>query len=223
LALHIPNEIVLSYSSVGGVKGVEAFASAYGRALLWAYTSEALPLSLRLCGDSACLVSNAQWLAEMIMTPRWLRHYLRIHADGNYWSWLRLDRLYRLRRQLGRFLYARYLSTAGTLAGASEAYREIMMHACQVDYPAAYYLVDWDWQYTSLSFFRGWCMAYGLLEAVRQQFADDWFCNPDAGAWLRAYWQSALGESALDLLTHFWGSGWDASTVARCLISDDVR
>jgi hypothetical protein len=222
LALHIPDEIVLSYSPVGGFKGAEAFATAYGRALLWAYTAAELPLSQRLCGEAALLVSNAQLFADLIMSPRWLRHYLRIQVDRNYWSWLRLDRLYRLRRQLGRFLYARYLSTAGTLAGASEAYREIMMQACQVDYPAAYYLVDWDWQYTSLAFFRGWSVAYGLLETIRQQFDDDWFRHPDAGGWLRTYWHSAMGESVVDLLTHFWGSGWDASHIAARLISDQV-
>jgi hypothetical protein len=38
LALHIPDEIVLSYAQVGGLKSAEAFASASGRALLWAYT-----------------------------------------------------------------------------------------------------------------------------------------------------------------------------------------
>ena len=222
LALHIPDEIVLHYSHMGGFKGAEAFASAYGRGLLWAYTAAELPLSMRLCGEATLPVSNAQWLAEMIMLPRWLRHYLRIQVDGNYWSWLRLDRLYRLRRQLGRFLYARYLSTAGTLAGAPEAYREMMMQACQVDYPAAYYLVDWDWQYTSLAFFRGWSVAYGVLEAVQQQFGDDWFRAPDTGEWLRTYWQSALGEPVADLLTHFWGSDLDAGRIVVRLVSDDM-
>jgi hypothetical protein len=222
LALNIPDEIVLSYSQVHGFKGAEAFASAYGRALLWAYTSADLPLSHRLCGEAALPVSNAQFLTEMIMHPRWLHHYLRVQADGNYWSWLRLDRLYRLRRQLGRFLYARYVTTAGTLAGASEAYREIMMQACSVDYPAAYYLVDWDWQYTSLDFFRGWSVAYGLLEGIQRQFDMDWFRSPDAGEWLRRYWQSALGEPVAELLTHFWGEGWDASVIAAHLMSEEV-
>ena len=222
LALHIPDEIVLSYSPVSGVKGAEAFASAYGRALLWAYTSADLPLSHRLCGEAALPISNAQFLTDMIMQPRWLHHYLRVQVEGNYWSWLRLDRLYRLRRQLGRFLYARHLTTAGTLAGAPAAYREIMMHACLVDYPAAYYLVDWDWQYTSLDFFRGWCMAYGLLESIQQQFDADWCRNPDAGAWLRSYWHSALGEPVAGLLTHVWGDGWDASVVAAHLMSEEI-
>jgi hypothetical protein len=222
LALHIPDEIVLSYSHVGGFKGAEAFASAYGRGVLWAYTSAELPLSVRLCGEAALPVSNGQLLAETVMLPRWLRYYLRIQVDGNYWSWLRLDRLYRLRRQLGRFLYARYLSTAETLAGAQEAYREMMMQACQVDYPATYYLVDWDWQYTSLAIFRGWSVAYGVLETVQQQFGDDWFRSPDAGEWLRTYWHSALGEPVADLLTHFWGSDPDASRIVARLVSDDM-
>ncbi len=39
LAIHIPDEIVLSYAQVWGLKGAETFAGASGRALLWAYTS----------------------------------------------------------------------------------------------------------------------------------------------------------------------------------------
>jgi hypothetical protein len=222
LALYIPDEIVLSYSHVHGFKGAEAFASAYGRALLWAYTAADLPLSHRLCGEAALPVSNAQFVADMIMQPRWLHHYLRVQVDGNYWSWLRLDRLYRLRRQLGRFLYARHVTTAGTLASAPEAYREIMMQACLVNYPAAYHLVDWDWQYASLDFFRGWSIAYGLLERIQRQFDADWFRNPEAGEWLQRYWQSASGEPVAALLTYFWGEGWDASVVAAHLIREEV-
>jgi hypothetical protein len=220
LALHIPDEIVLSYSPVGGFKGGEALASAYGQALLWAYTAADLPLSMRLCGEAALPLSNAQLFAETIMSPRWLRHYLRVQADGNYWSWLRLDRLYRLRRQLGRFLYTRYVSSAGTFIGAQEAYRELMMQACLVDYPAAYYLVDWDWQYTSVDFIRGWSVAYGVLETIQHQFDADWFRNPEAGEWLRTYWQHALGEPVTDLLKYVWGDGWDAGHVATRLVSD---
>jgi hypothetical protein len=44
LALHIPDDIVLSYAPVQGLQGAEAFASASGRALLWAFTSPELPL-----------------------------------------------------------------------------------------------------------------------------------------------------------------------------------
>jgi hypothetical protein len=220
LPLHIPDEVVLSYGPVSGLQGAEAYASAYGRALLWAYTSEALPVVKRVLGEAAIATGNAQFLAEMVALPGWLRHYLRVSVDSNYASWRRLDRLYRLRRQLGRFLYTRHLYTTASLAGAPEAYREIMMNACQVDYPAAYYLTDWDWQYSSLAFLRGWALAYALLEIVQQRFAGDWFRNPDAGAWLCTYWHGALGERLEDLLQHLHGVAWDAALFAEVLINE---
>jgi hypothetical protein len=65
-------------------------------------------------------------------------------------------------------------------------------------------------------------VAYGLLEGIRRQFDTDWFRNADAGEWLRRYWQSALGEPVADLLTYFWGEGWDASVVAAHLMSEEV-
>jgi hypothetical protein len=75
-------------------------------------------------------------------------------------------------------LYTRHLYTANSLAGASEAYRDIMMDACHVDYPQEYYLLDWDWDYTSLTVLRGWSLTAALLGALHEQFAADWFRNP---------------------------------------------
>jgi hypothetical protein len=222
VAVQIPDEIVLMYNQVSGVKGAEAYAGAYGKALLWAYTSPELSVVSRLLGDAALPTSSAQLLAEMVALPGWLHHYLRVHVDERYWPWRLLDRLYRLRRQLGRFLYAQYISTSESLAGAQEAYREIMMNACQVNYHPAYYLTDWDWAYTSLTYLRGWKLAYLLLETLRQQFADDWFRNPDSGVWLQEYWHSALGESVEALLQGLGGVAWDTTLFVEALINETM-
>jgi hypothetical protein len=175
---------------------------------------------VRLLGSPAIPGGNAQFLAEMVALPGWLRHYLRVRVDGNYQLWRRLDRLYRLRRQLGRFLYTRHVYTAGSLAGAADAYREIMRDACLVDHAPAYYLLDWDWQYTSLMFVYSWGVAYGLGTAMQRQFAADWFRHPEAGAWLRAVWQDALGVPVHDLLQRLYGAAWEAPLFAAVFLDD---
>jgi len=221
LALHIPDEIVLSYAQVQGLKGAEAFAGASGRALLWAYTSPELSPLRRALGDPALPESNAQLVAELLADPRWLSQCFGVSVDQNYAAWRCLDRLYRLRRFLGRFLYTRHLYTANSLAGASEAYRDIMMDACHVDYPQEYYLLDWDWDYTSLSVLRGWSLTAALLGALHELFAADWFRNPEAGEWLRQYWGSALGERVDDLRDRLLGTAWDAELFATALVRQD--
>jgi len=221
LALHVPDEIVLSYAQVQGLKGAEAFAGAGGRALLWAYTSPELAPVQRALGDPALLESNAQLFAELLADPQWLAQYCGVSVDRNYAAWRCLDRLYRFRRCLGRFLYTRYLYTTNSLAGASEAYRDIMMDACQVDYPQEYYLLDWDWDYTSLTVLRGWSLTTALLEALHEQLAADWFRNPEAGEWLRQYWSSALGERVEDLRDRLLGTAWDAELFATALVRQD--
>jgi hypothetical protein len=221
LALHVPDEIVLSYAQVQGLKGAEAFAGASGRALLWASTSPELAPINRALGDPALRESNAQLLAELLADPQWLSQYVGVSVDPNYAAWRSLDRLYRLRRCLGRFLYTRYLYTTGSLAGASEAYRDIMMDACHVDYPQEYYLLDWDWDYTSLTVLRGWSLTAALLDALQEQFAADWLRNPEAGEWLRQYWSSALGERVENLRDRLLGTTWDAELFATALVRQD--
>jgi hypothetical protein len=222
VAVQVPDEIVLSYAPIGGVQGADALASACGRALLWAYTAPDLPLASRVLGDVAIPLSNAQWLAETVAHPLWLRHYLAVTVDGNYSLWRRLDRLYRFRRQLGRFLYTRYLYTTASLAGAADAYREIMMDACRVDYPAEYYLLDVDWYYDTLTLMRGWSLAYALLEALEQQVTADWFRCPDSGEWLRQYWARALAEEVDNLLPQFVGASWEPSMLVSRLLDEHI-
>jgi hypothetical protein len=221
LAIHVPDEIVLSYAQVQGLKGAEAFAGASGRALLWASTAPELAPINRALGDPALLESNAQLFAELLADPQWLAQYFGVRVDPNYAAWRCLDRLYRLRRFLGRFLYTRHLYTANSLAGASEAYRDIMMDACYVDYPQEYYMLDWDWDYTSLTILRGWSLTAALLAALHEQFEADWFRNPEAGVWLRQYWYSALGARVEDLRDRLLGTTWDAELFATALVRQD--
>lgn len=222
LAVQIPDEIVLSYAPIGGVQAADALASACGRALLWALTAPDLPLVSRVLGDAAIPMSNAQWLAETVAHPLWLRHYCAVTVDGNYNLWRRLDRLYRFRRQLGRFLYTRHLYTTASLAGAADAYREIMIDACHVDYPAEYYLLDVDWYYDTLTLMRGWSLAYALPGVLEQQITTDWFRCPDTGVWLRQYWASALMEEVDNLLQHFLGAPWEPSMLGSRLLDEQI-
>lgn len=221
LALQVPDEIVLSYARGGGLKYAEMLASASGRALLWASTSPMLPVVQRVLGDAALAESQAQVWTELMARPGWLHHYCDLSVDSNYTAWHRLDRLYRLRRHLGRFLYTHHLYTAQSLAGAAEAYRDLMMEACCVDYAPEYYLLDWDWSYTAVTVLRGWSLAYAMLTAVEETFADDWFRHPDAGMWFNQCWHGALGQRLEDLRDYFTGTSWDAEVFTNILVYYD--
>ncbi len=221
-AVQIPEEIVVSYCQPGGVHNAEAFAQACGRGVLWAYTSAEPPLVYRALADEALAIGHGQLWAHMITHPRWLRQYARLTVDGDYAPWQRLHRLYRLRRQLGRFLYARHVYTSDSLAGTAEAYRDIMMEACLVDYLPSYYLVDWDWQYTSLALWRGWSFAHALFDVLCEHFASDWYRNPDCGEWLQQHWHGASRYRVEDMLQHING-GWNTTLFAAALSDEPVR
>ena len=220
LAVQLPEEVVLSYSPVSGLQASQLFASACGQAVLWAYASAALPRAHRLLFDPAVSMGSAQMLAELVANPFWLRYYGRFNVDADYLSWQRLDRLYRLRRQLGRFLFARHVCTSESAADAAEAYRDIMMEACHVDYAASYYVIDWDWQYSSLAFWRGWSLAYTLLDTLYDHFTSDWFRNPESGEWLLQYWSEVLSHRVDTVLAGLLGRDWEATLLAEALCED---
>jgi hypothetical protein len=220
VAVQIPDEIVLNHGPVSGLQGTQALSSALGRALLWSYASADLSALDRRLGDAAIGFANAQWLADTVSQPLWLRHYARLGVDNDYTSWQRLDRLYRFRRQLGRFLYTCHVYTSDSLADAAEAYRDIMMEACRVDYASAYYLVDWDWQLVSLAFWRGWSLAYVLLNVLPEQFGSDWFRNPECGEWLMPYWSEVLPHSVETVRSRLLGGDWDASLLVEALCEE---
>jgi hypothetical protein len=143
---------------------------------------------------------------------------LRVNVDSNYAAWRRLDRLYRLRRQLGRFLYTQHLYSNQSLGDAQEAYRDFMMEACLVDHPPEYCFLDWDWQYTSLTLVRSWSLAYSLWEALSQHIADDWFRAPESGTWLRTYWQDALQSRAEQHQERLFGTATDHPIFLEALL-----
>jgi hypothetical protein len=119
-------------------------------------------------------------------------------------------------------LYTRYLYTTTSLAGAADAYRDLMMAACHVEYSQEYYLLDWDWDYTTLMVLRGWSLTAALLGALRAQGAPEWFRHPAVGEWLRQYWESALGARVEDLRDRLLGTTWDAELFATALVRQDV-
>ena len=218
LGLQVPEEVVLAYPPVTGVKGAELWASALGRALLWASADADLPLAHRLLADPAIAEATAQLFAGLVAHPDWLRHYLAVWADEDYVLWRRLDRLYRLRRQLGRFLFTRHIYSTDSLAGAAEIYRDVMMEACCVDYAPEFYLLDVDWHYESAGAMWSQSLTFVLEENLRRQFSADWFRNPESGDWLRQYWSSALGEPVKKLLQrHLNASEWSAALLAEML------
>lgn len=222
LAVAVPDEIVLSYGPTGGLQNAQALASACGQALLWAYTSDEMPHPMRLWGHGATSAGHGQWLADLVAHPLWLRRYARLSVDTDYMSWQRLDRLYRFRRQLGRFLFTRHLNTSESLADAPDAYRDIMMEACHIDYAPAYYLIDWDWQYNSLAFWQGWGVAYALIETLDERFGHDWFRNPETGEWLNQFWPTALTHDIDTLLEGLLGVPWQADFLAAALCDEQV-
>ena len=218
LGLQIPDEVVLAHPPVAGVKDAELLANALGRSMLWVHADAELPLVYRLLGDPTIAGANAQLFGDLVAHPDWLRHYLAVWADDDYSLWRRLDGLYRLRRQLGRFLFTRHLYTADSLAGAAETYRDLMMEACCVDYAPEFYLLDVDWHYESVSTLWSRSLSLVLLENLRRQFSVDWFRNPESGAWLRQYWSTALGEPVNDLLQrHLDTPEWTAAGFAEML------
>ena len=81
------------------------------------------------------LEAQAELYGGLIRTPRWVQIYRHIQQSEEGLSLARLERLYLVRRYIGKCLYERTFYEDSVLDGKEEAYRDALRRACGFTYP----------------------------------------------------------------------------------------
>jgi hypothetical protein len=216
---HIPGDIRLALAPAGGLGGFAQALRETGKALLLASFPAETPTAWRIFPDPSLLESQAELYAGLVRSPHWLSLYRDVRQSEELFRLLHLERLFIVRRYIGKCLYERTLYEDFALDGKEEAYRDALRKACGFAYPEAYYLHDVEPGFAAFWTVRGWLLSAHLRQLLGRQYADEWFREPEAREALRAFWASSPDHTVEALVERLGGSMIDVTPVVADLLS----
>jgi hypothetical protein len=216
----IPGDVRLA---VAPSEGMRSYAQAFrevGKALLLASLPAEAPRELRWFLDPSLLESQAEVCSGLIRSPRWVQIYRHIHQPEEGLSLVQLERLYLVRRYIGKCLYERTFYEDSVLDGKDEAYRDALRRACGFAYPEAYYLYDIEPDFSTFWNVRGWAMSAFIRRQLQQQYAEEWFREADALRALQEFWRQSPYRPVEAAVEQACGSPLDVDAVVADLLRD---
>jgi hypothetical protein len=190
-ALEIPSDIRLALTPAEGMRGYsQAFREA-GKSLVLASLPADMPRQHRCFLDPSVLEAAAEVYGGLNRTAAWVRLYRYIQQPEEALSLARLERLYVVRRYIGKCLYERTFYEDSALEGKEEAYRDALRRASGFAYPETYYLFDIDPGFSSFWNVRAWILAAAIRQQLQRLYAEEWFHEPDARLALEAFWRQS--------------------------------
>jgi hypothetical protein len=216
----IPADIRLALAPIAGMR---AFAQAFreaGKALLLAAFPAGAPAELRCFPDPSLLEAQAEVFGGLMRARRWLAVQRHIHQPGDVLRLAHLERLFIVRRYIGKCLYERTLYEDAALDGIDEVYRDALRRACGFSYPPAYCLHDVEPGFATLWQVRGWILSAHLRRQLQQQYPDEWFREPEALEAWRELWSQSPYHTVEALVERVGGSMADVTPVVDDLLSE---
>jgi hypothetical protein len=218
--LEIPADIRLVVAPADGLRGYAQASREAGKALLLASLPAEASGALRCFPDPSLLEAQAELFGGLMRTSRWVQIYRHIRQPEETLSLVQLERLYIVRRYIGKCLYERTFYEDSAFDGKEEAYRDALRRACGFSYPEAYYLHDIDPMFSALWNVRGWLLAAYIRHQLQQQYADEWFREADALQALRAFWGQSPYHTVEALIEQVGGSPTNVDPIVADLLSD---
>jgi hypothetical protein len=218
--LLIPTEIRLALTPQEGMRSYLQACREVGKGLLLSSLPAEAPRELRCFPDPSLLESQAELCAGVIFTPRWVQIYRQIHQPEEGLSLAQLERLYLVRRYIGKCLYERTFYEDAILDGKEEAYRDALRQACGFTYPEAYYLYDIDPGFGTFWNVRGWVFSAFMRHQLQQEYAEEWFREPDALRAVQGVWRQSPYRTLEGLEEQMRGAAQSVDAAVADLLGD---
>jgi hypothetical protein len=219
-ALEIPGDIRLALAPGEGMRGYAQAFRETGRSLLLADLPADLPRALRCFLDPSLLEAQAELYGGVNRLPPWVRLYRHIQQPEEGLSLALLERLYVMRRYIGKCLYERTFYEDSALDGKEEAYRDALRRASGFAYPETYYLFDLDPGFSSFWNVRAWVLGAVIRQQLQRLYAEEWFREPDARLALVEFWRQSPYKTFEDLIAQVNGSPLYVDAVVADLLND---
>jgi hypothetical protein len=220
MPFEVPGDIRLAVAPSEGIRGYAQTFREAGKALFLASLPAEVPRELRCFPDPSLLEGQAELLGGLMRTSRWVQIYRHISQPEEVLSLAQLERLYIVRRYIGKCLYERTFYEDSVLDGKDEAYRDALHRACGLGYPEAYYLYDIDAGFGSFWNVRGWALCATVRRQLQQQYVEEWFREPEALRALQEFWRQSPSRTVEALMGQVGGSPLNVDAVVADLLSD---
>ena len=123
---------------------------------------------------------------HLTMNPAWLERYTDLNSEdvSSLVFELAVQELHLVRRYAAKLSYELSLHRGGFTSAGAE-YADRLSEATLFKYSEQDCLIDVDPGFYSARYLRAWQMEARLASTLAGQHGDDWFRNPDAGAFVR--------------------------------------
>lgn len=216
--VEIPDEIRLLLAPIGGMQGSARALHQAGQALLLASFPADSPLELRCFPDPSLLEGQAQVCEGLVRDPLWVEIYRHVRQPTEALRLAHVERLFLVRRYIGKCLYERALYEDTMLDRKDEAYVDAMRRACGFSYPDAYFLYDVEPGFASFWRLRGWLLGAYLRHRLSQQYTQEWFRQPESLGVLQELWYQSPFLTVETLVERVGGSTLDVAPVVADLL-----
>lgn len=189
-AVRMGEEVYVCVRPMGGMSDYLTTLHELGHACHFAFTDSNLPAELTMIGDSATSEIFAFNFNYLGADPVWLKTYIGIHEPKEIVEFLRLQKLYLLRRYASKFLYELELHKDYNFSNRSGLYAGYLNDGLKAKHRNEYWLADLDDAFYSAGYLRAWIFEVQLREYLQKEFGSDWWRNPSAGHRLKEFWRT---------------------------------
>jgi len=215
----IPEHVYLALAPTGGVSGFAHALRETGKALLYASLPGDAPPELRCFPDPSLLEAQAEICEGLLRDQHWVEIYRHIQPSEEALRLAHLERLFIVRRYIGKCFYERALYENTTLDEKRESYVDALRRACGFGYPDAYFLHDVEPGFATLWRVRGWVLSAHIRCQLQRQYDVEWFRERDALQALRTLWHQSPPYPLEAILQRVGGTPMDVAPVAADLLS----
>jgi hypothetical protein len=213
--VRIGEEVYICTRPSGGMSDYLTFLHELGHACHFANTDSNLPAEYTMVGDSATSEIFAFNFNYLGADPLWLQTYLGIEEPSEIVEFLRLQKLYMLRRYASKFLYELELHKDYHIDGRADLYDKFLSEGLKVPHRWEYWLSDLDDGFYSAGYLRAWIFEMQLREGFREEFGADWWRDPAAGHRLKEHWRTGRMYMPEEMSDIIFGSPLDLGPITR--------
>jgi hypothetical protein len=214
-AVRMGKEVYICIRPAGGMNDYLAFLHELGHAYHFACTDDKLPAEMTMVGDSATSEVFAFNFNYLGADPLWLQTYLGIEDPSEITEFLRLDKLYFLRRYASKLLYELELHKDYRIDGRGELYDRYLTDGLKAEHRWEYWLSDLDDAFYSAGNLRAWIFEMQLREHLRREYGADWWRDRGAGEELRELWRTGRMYMPEEMSEMLFGGPLDLGPITR--------